>query len=81
MQERTRQREINGKYDLLPETQKINVADGYAIFCRVFKYLGSRISYNLRDDADIEARLDAANQSMVALKEVWRNPFSSVQSH
>jgi hypothetical protein len=30
--------------------------------------LGSRISYNLCNDADIEAQLAAANQSMGALK-------------
>ena len=66
--------------DTLPETQQIEVADGYVTFCRTFKYLGSRISYNLQDDADIEARLAAANQSMGALKEVWRNPHLDTYS-
>ena len=37
------------------------------------KYLDSLISYSLRDDNDIDARLIAASQSMGALKEVWRN--------
>jgi hypothetical protein len=32
------------------------------------------ISYNLRDDNDITARIAAANASMGALKELWRNP-------
>ena len=68
--EKARQKKIDVKYDALPETQQFNIADGYVTFCRTFKYLGSRISYNLRDDADIEARLAAANQSMGALKEV-----------
>jgi hypothetical protein len=54
-QEKARQRGIDVKYDALPETQQFDVADGYVTFCRTFKYLGSRISYNLRDDADIEA--------------------------
>ncbi len=72
--EAARQRRIDIRYDALPATQQIEIADGYVTFCRTFKYLGSRISYNLRDDADIEARLAAANQSMGALKEVWRNP-------
>jgi hypothetical protein len=42
--------------------------------------LGLRISYNLRDDANIEARLAAANQNMGALKEVWRNPHLDTYS-
>ena len=79
-QEQIRQKKIDIKYDALPETQQFNVADGYVTFCRTFKYLGSRISYNLRDDADIEARLAAANQSMGALKEVWRNPHLDTYS-
>jgi hypothetical protein len=35
------------KYDALPETDQIIIADGYVTFCCKFKYLGSRISYNL----------------------------------
>ena len=73
MQESDRQQKIDAKYDALPETQQFDIADGYVTSCRTFKYLGSRISYNLQDDADIEARLPAANQSMGAFKEVWRN--------
>jgi hypothetical protein len=45
----------DAKYDALPETDQIVIADGYVTFCRKFKHLGSRISYNLRDDSDIEA--------------------------
>jgi len=67
-------------YDTLPETERINVADGYVTFCRTLKYLGSRISYNLRDDNDIDARLSAANRSMGALKEIWRNPHLDTYS-
>ncbi len=54
-QEKSRQRKINDKYDALPDTQQFEAADGYVTFCRTFKYLGLRISYNLRDDANIEA--------------------------
>jgi hypothetical protein len=43
------------KYDELPETDRINIADGYVTFCWTFKYLGSCISYNLHDDDDVEA--------------------------
>jgi hypothetical protein len=45
----------DAKYDALPETDQIIIVDGYVTFCRKFKYLGSRISYNLQDDDDIEA--------------------------
>ena len=46
----------------------------------MFKYLGSHISYNLRDDDDITARIAAANASMGALKELWRNPHLDMYS-
>ena len=46
-QEAARQRRIDTKYDALPETQQIEVADGYINFCCTFKYLGPCISYNL----------------------------------
>jgi hypothetical protein len=45
----------DAKYDALAETDTINIADGYATFCRKFKHLESCISYNLQDDDDIEA--------------------------
>jgi hypothetical protein len=45
----------DAKYDALPETDQIIIADGYVTFCCKFKYLGSRISYNLQDDNGIEA--------------------------
>jgi hypothetical protein len=80
MQETTHQKKIDVKYDTLPETQQFEVADGYVTFCHTFKYLGLCISYNLCDDANIEARLAAANQSMGALKEVWRNPHLDTYS-
>ncbi len=79
-QAKARQKETDVKYDLLTETQKNYIADGFETFCRTFKYLGSRISYNFRDDADIEVRLAAANQSMGALNEVWKNPHLDTYS-
>jgi hypothetical protein len=60
-------------YDKLDETHV--VADGIVSFTRTFRYLGSLISYNLRDDEDIKARIAAANASMGALKEIWNNPY------
>jgi hypothetical protein len=65
-------------YDKLDETQDFPVADGVVSFTRTFRYLGSLISYNLRDNDDITSRLAAANASMGALKEVWRNPHLDV---
>ncbi len=62
------------KYDSLPETAQIEIADGYVTFSRKFKYLGSQISYNLRNDNNINAQLVVASLSMGALKEVWHNP-------
>ena len=46
-------------------------------FCRHFKYLGSCMSFNLRDDVDVDARILAATQSMGALNNVWSNPHLS----
>ena len=60
-------------YDKLDETRDIDVEDGYVTFTRSFRYLGSMISFNLRDNEDITAQVAAATASMGALKEVWRN--------
>jgi hypothetical protein len=65
-------------YDQLDETQTFQVANGFVSFTRTFRYLGSLISYNLRDNNDITARIAAANASMGALKEVWRSPHLDV---
>jgi hypothetical protein len=61
-------------YDKLNETQNFPVADRFVSFTRTFRYLGSLICYNLRNDEDITAQLAAANASMGRLKEVWCNP-------
>ena len=50
-------------YDQLNKTKDFPVADSFVSFTWTFRYLGSLISYNLRDDNDITAR-----------KELWRNP-------
>ena len=50
------------------------MADGFLSFTRTFQYLGSLISYNLRDNNDITARLAAANVAMGRMNNVWRNP-------
>jgi hypothetical protein len=74
-------------YDRLDETQTFVGANGFVSFTQTFRYLGLLISYNLQDDDNITARIAAANASMGALKEVWRNPprcvlqISPLQSH
>jgi hypothetical protein len=65
-------------YDRLDETQTFQVANGFVRFTRTFQYLGLLISYNLRNYDDITARIAAANASIGALKEVWRNPHLDV---
>jgi hypothetical protein len=67
-------------YDQLDETKNFPVADGFVSFTRTFKYLGSHISYNLRDDDNITAKIAAANASMGALKELWHNPHLDMYS-
>ena len=58
-------------YDNLPETRLVIVKDGFVAFFRHFKYLGSWISFSLREDHDIMKRIAAANASMVAMSKVW----------
>jgi len=67
-------------YDRLDKTKNFPVADGFVSFMRTFKYLGSHISYNLRDDDDITAKIAAVNASMSALKELWCNPHLDMYS-
>ncbi len=75
------QRENEGELcDNLDETKDILVADGYVTFTRSFKYLGSLISFNLRDDDNVAARIAAANASRGVLKEIWRNAHFNTYS-
>ena len=43
-------------YDICAETQRATIEDGYIEFTKHFKYLGLHISYNLKDDYEIEQR-------------------------
>ncbi len=67
-------------YDKLDETKDIAVENGYVTFMQPFWYLGSLMSYNLRDNDDVTARVAAATASMGALKELWRNPHLNIYS-
>ena len=51
-------------YDRHPETQRVDLDDGYVGFTKHFPYLGSFISYNLKDDFDISKRITKAFQNM-----------------
>jgi hypothetical protein len=69
------QRENEGEiYNALEETKEIEVADRYVTFTRSFKYLGSVISYNLRDDDEICARIAAANVEKPTPRRVQQIP-------
>ncbi len=68
-------------YDKLDETKDIDVEDGNVTFMRSFRYLGSLISYNLRNNENITAQVAAATASMGALKEVWQNPHLNIYSN
>jgi hypothetical protein len=69
--------------DQLDKTKNFPVADGFVGFTRMFWYLGfgSLISYNLREDDNITARIVATNTSRDAQKVVWHNPHLDLQSH
>ena len=57
-----------------PETQRVKLDDGYLEFTKHFPYLGSFISYNLKDNFDISKRILKAFQNMGMLKNVWEDP-------
>ena len=54
-------------------TQQFCVADGFVTFTKHFKYLGSCISYDLKDDYDVKMRVSAAYRAMGALHSFWRS--------
>ena len=54
-------------YIVLTETKQIAVADGNVTFFSHFKYLGSWLSFSLRDDHDVAKRIASANASMGAI--------------
>ena len=60
-------------YDDSEETNRIEIEDGFVDFTKHFKYLGSFISYHMRDDYDIEKRIAAGSKAMGALSGFWNN--------
>ena len=61
----------DSKYMSLAETATMQVADGYITFCKHFKYLGTWVSYSLRDDYDISKRIADANAAIGTLEKFW----------
>ena len=49
------------------------VKDRFVTFFRHFKYLGSWISFSLREDRDIINRISVANASMGTMSKIWDN--------
>jgi hypothetical protein len=47
-------------YDSDPETTNFDLIGGFVSYTKHLKYLGSMISYSLRDDLDIQRRINAA---------------------
>ena len=56
-------------YISLTETRQIKVANGNVTFCPHFKYLGSWVSFSLKDDHDVAKRIASANVSMGAMSD------------
>ena len=52
---------------------------GTITFCKHFKYLDNHISYNLRDDHDIDHWLAQASKAMGPLQHFWQDP--SIDTH
>ena len=61
------------QYDNSPNTAIIKFKEGNVTFTRHFKYLGSYISYNLRDDHDVDSWIAAAAASLGGLSSYWNN--------
>lgn len=60
-------------YNNSEETNRIEIEDGFVDFTKHFKYLGSYISYHMRDDYDIKKRIAAGSKTMGALSGFWNN--------
>ena len=56
------------------------VSEGFVTFCVHFKYLGSWISFSLRDNYGVGRKFGAANASMGALGKFWRDHHVDIYS-
>ena len=68
-------------YDKIPQTaRKWIQGRGFIDLTKVFKYLGSLITFDLRDDQDIQRAVNKAYQAMGALKNVWDNQYIDMKT-
>ena len=70
----------DGQYDNSTDTAIVKFKEGNVTFTRHFKYLGSYISYNLRNDHDVDSRIAAASASMVSLSRYWSDKSVDIKS-
>ena len=76
-----RRKQEDQLYDHATETRDIVIGTaGRITFCRHFKYLGSHISYHLRDDVDINHCIAKASAEMGSLNPFWTNPAVNLKS-
>ena len=47
------------------------MSDGFVTFFRHFKYIGTWVSFSIRDDRDVAKRLAAANASIGYMSKIW----------
>ena len=67
-------------YESSPETVEVLMIDGFVSYCSHFKYLGTWISYTLRDDYDISMRIANSTKAMGALGEFFGRHKESILS-
>ena len=46
----------------------VAIRNGFVTYCKHLKYLGLCVSYNLRDNQDVDMRIASARKMMGALK-------------
>ena len=66
-------RQEEREYVSLPKISLVVVSEGFVTLCVHFKYLGSWLSFYLRDDVDARRRIVAANEFMGVLEKFWRD--------
>ena len=74
-----RQREDKQYYNS-PDTAIVKFKEINVTFTRHFKYLGSYISNNLRDDHDVDIRIAAASASMGSPSSYWSDKSEDLKS-
>ena len=62
----------------LQKKKQISVANGNVTFCPHFKYLGSWISFSLREDHDVGKRIASANTYLGAMADSWDDDHVNV---